>query len=516
MTVALRPARAADLPALVSVLVAAWRGGYRGVVPDEVIDALDPDTVAGWLGAGVDDASFSTVVAVVDGAAAGFVRFGADPDQPDPAAGYVAALYVDPRAGGRGVGSRLLAHALAELQRAGRADVRLWVFEANDRARGLYQRAGFRPDGARTTDPRWRTPQIRLRRAPRNTAVPLAPLPDVQLAAVERFEVTRVHRPLRRPFRTALREVRELAGWRVALTTADGWTASGTTVATPQITGDTDVSIDTALAGPLRDAVTGGGPAAEVLDAVAAAGAGTPSAAAAVDVAVHGLVAAVLGRSVVEVLGGSRPGTAASVVTVAVDSPTAMADAAADLVTEGVPGLKLKLSDASLDVARVLAVRERVTGHPVGLRIDANQAWTPAEALAVLEALHAADVALELVEQPVAAADLNGLASVTAHSPYPVMADESVFTADDIRRIADAGAADLVNLKLLKCGGLHPARAMVAACAEAGLGLLVGCMLEPEDGVAAAAALASVASAGPLAHDLDAPWWLGVPTPRAR
>jgi L-alanine-DL-glutamate epimerase-like enolase superfamily enzyme len=96
------------------------------------------------------------------------------------------------------------------------------------------------------------------------------------------------------------------------------------------------------------------------------------------------------------------------------------------------------------------------------------------------------------------------------------MADESVFTADDVRRIADARAADLVNVKLLKCGGLHPARALVGACADTGLGLLVGCMLEPEEGVAAAAALASVASAGPLAHDLDAPWWLGVATPHRR
>jgi L-alanine-DL-glutamate epimerase-like enolase superfamily enzyme len=338
----------------------------------------------------------------------------------------------------------------------------------------------------------------------------------VELPAVASFEVTRVRRPLRRPFRTALREVRELAGWRVTLTTADGRTASGTTVATPQITGDTDASIETALDGPLRAAVARGGPAEAVLDAIAAAGAATPSAAAAVDIAVHGLVAGVLGRTLGEVLGGSGPGTAVSGVTVAVDSPAAMADAAAELVADGVPSLKLKLADASLDVARVLAVRDRVAGRPVGLRIDANQAWTPAEALTVLDALHAADVALELVEQPVAAADLSGLASVTGRSPYPVMADESVFTADDVRRIADARAADLVNLTLLKCGGLHPARALVGACADAGLGLLVGCMLEPEEGVAAAAALASVASAGPLAHDLDAPWWLGVATPRLR
>jgi L-alanine-DL-glutamate epimerase-like enolase superfamily enzyme len=134
----------------------------------------------------------------------------------------------------------------------------------------------------------------------------------------------------------------------------------------------------------------------------------------------------------------------------------------------------------------------------------------------VLEALHGRGVPLELVEQPVAAHDLSGLAFVRARSPYPVLADESVFTADDVRRVADAEAADMVNLKLLKSGGLHPARDVVAAAAEAGLGLLVGCMLEPEEGVAAAGALASLASDGPLAHDLDAPWWVSGPDATGR
>jgi L-alanine-DL-glutamate epimerase-like enolase superfamily enzyme len=205
-----------------------------------------------------------------------------------------------------------------------------------------------------------------------------------------------------------------------------------------------------------------------------------------------------------------------TVVTVAVDTPEAMADAAAELVAEGVCGVKVKLADASLDVARVLAVHERLAGSRVTVRIDANQAWTPEESVRVLAALHSADVDLELVEQPVAAHDLPGLAFVRTRSPYPVLADESVFTADDLHRVAEAEAADLVTLKLLKCGGLHPARDIVAAAADTGLGLLLGCMLEPEKGVAAAGALASVASAGPLAHDLDAPWWVRSPNAPAR
>jgi L-alanine-DL-glutamate epimerase-like enolase superfamily enzyme/ribosomal protein S18 acetylase RimI-like enzyme len=511
VTVVLRAARGTDAPALVDVFIAAWRAGYRDVVPAEVLGGLDVATVTGWLGPLTGDGATTTVVALVDGEPAGFARYGPDPERPGGEAGYLAALYVDPRAGGRGVGRRLLGHALGELQRSGRPDVRLWVFEANTRARQLYERAGFRPDGARTVDPRWRAAQISYRRPARNVAVPLAPLPDVRLAEID-VAVQRVHRPLRRPFRTALREVRELAGWRVTLTAADGSSATGTTVATPRITGDTDESIAAALAGPLRDAVVAGGPAAAVLDAVAAAGRGVPSAAAAVDMALHGLAAAALDRSLAELLGGSSaPSPPASAITVGVDSPAAMADAAAELAADGVGTVKLKLADAAADVARVLAVRDRLAGTTVALRVDANQAWTPEEAVRVLAALSAAGVRLELVEQPVAAADLVGLAFVTARSPYPVMADESVFTGDDVRRVADRQAADLVNVKLLKSGGLRGARDVVAACAETGLGLLVGCMIEPEEGVAAAAALAAAGSAGPLAHDLDAPWWVAGP-----
>ncbi|MGZ4551862.1 MAG: enolase C-terminal domain-like protein, partial [Blastococcus sp.] len=142
--------------------------------------------------------------------------------------------------------------------------------------------------------------------------------------------------------------------------------------------------------------------------------------------------------------------------------------------------------------------------------VAAAGAGTPSAAAAVDMAVHG--LAASALGVPVAGAHLAGLACVTERSPYPVMADESVFTAADARRVADARAADLVNLKLLKCGGLFPARELVAVCAEAGLGLLVGCMLEPAEGIAVAQALASVASAGPLAHDLDAGWWVAPPS----
>ncbi len=160
----LRSGRGSDGAAMAAVLVAAWRGGYRGIVPDDVIEA---QTVARWepvLTAAVRDSQMQTVVAVnADGEVVGFAGFGSDPDDPDPRAGYLSSLYVDPAVAGAGAGRRLVARALSELADAGRTRVGLWVFRDNARARALYERCGFEADGAELVDQRWRVPQVHYR-----------------------------------------------------------------------------------------------------------------------------------------------------------------------------------------------------------------------------------------------------------------------------------------------------------------------------------------------------------------
>jgi ribosomal protein S18 acetylase RimI-like enzyme len=170
--IAYREAVADDLSAMADIFVAAWRAGYRGVVPDEVIDALDADTVATDLAARLNDPVLKTVLAVdTTGQPVGFVRYGDDVDHPGE--GYLAALYVHPAASGAGVGRGLLYRAIDAMPGV---DVGLWVFEGNDRARALYERAGFRPEGARLTDPRWRTPQARYLRPGRSSAARISRL----------------------------------------------------------------------------------------------------------------------------------------------------------------------------------------------------------------------------------------------------------------------------------------------------------------------------------------------------
>jgi L-alanine-DL-glutamate epimerase-like enolase superfamily enzyme len=183
---------------------------------------------------------------------------------------------------------------------------------------------------------------------------------------------------------------------------------------------------------------------------------------------------------------------------------------AADLVAAGFSTLKVKTGAGADDVAIMAAVRQAV-GPQVTLRADANQGWAPQQAVAIISAWEDAGTGVELVEQPVHADDLEGMAFVTARVATPVLADETVWTRRDLRQVLASHAADLVNIKLAKTGGLSEALALARLAADCGVGVFVGCMSESHVGIAAAAALASaLASSGSVTgpQDLDGGLWL--------
>jgi GntR family transcriptional regulator len=166
-----REAHPLDAPALATVFIEAWRDGYRGVVDDTIIDALDHTETATWLEGLVTDDSAATLVAErADGEVVGFTRFGND--QGDLTIGHLFALYVAPHAGGRGVGRLLLERVIKELDPDARRDITLWVFEANERAQRLYRAAGFRLDGRRRIEAAFGAQEVAMRRpaAPSDTS----------------------------------------------------------------------------------------------------------------------------------------------------------------------------------------------------------------------------------------------------------------------------------------------------------------------------------------------------------
>ena len=139
------------------------------------------------------------------------------------------------------------------------------------------------------------------------------------------------------------------------------------------------------------------------------------------------------------------------------------------------------------------AVR-RAVGDGVCIRIDANQAWRPREAVRILNEMQEKGLAIEFVEQPVKAQDIDGLRYVTEHSDVPVLADESVFSPEDAMRIMQTRSADLINIKLMKCGGLTNALKIASAAEVYGVECMIGCMLEAKISVNAAVELACAKS----------------------
>ena len=321
----------------------------------------------------------------------------------------------------------------------------------------------------------------------------------------------RCHRltaPLHTPFVTALRRTEHLETTVVEVVDGDGICGYGEAPQVWRVTGESLAGAEACLSGPLADVVRGRSLddlhdlGAEILDAVV----GNFGAKAAMDVALHDLAARRVGVSLAELLGAS-PGDqrVPTDVTVSAGEPDELAATATKRTAEGFAVLKLKVgTDAATDVARVRAVREAAPAARI--RVDANQGWTPTEAIAAIRAMEDAGLDVEFVEQPVERYDVRGLAQVTAAVDTPVMADESVFGLRDLAAVIDQRAADLINVKLAKCGGLGVARELLERARAAGLGTIVGSMMEGPIGVGAAAALVAAVGTSHVS-DLDAAWW---------
>lgn len=297
--------------------------------------------------------------------------------------------------------------------------------------------------------------------------------------------------PLRVPFKTALRSVSSVEDVIVEIHTDTGAVGYGEAPPTGVITGDTTGAIIGALQDHIIKTLVGRDvdDFEDLMKALNSCIVHNSSAKAAADMALWDLYGQRWHIPVYKLLGGSRRQIVTD-ITISVNPPEEMARDAVSAVKRGYDTLKVKVGvDPSLDVERLLAIRKAV-GDKIQIRIDANQAWKPKQAVKILNEMQEKDLKIELVEQPVAAADLEGLKYVTERSYVPVLADESVFSPADAMKIMQMGAADLVNIKLMKCGGIYNALKIISAAEVYGVECMIGCMLEAKISVNAAVHLA--------------------------
>ncbi len=339
------------------------------------------------------------------------------------------------------------------------------------------------------------------------------------------IRIGKLHAPLITPFKTAIRTVTSIEDLTIAVDTDTGLFGCGEAAPTAPLTGDTFVSMENAIRSFIAPALLhheiteDPSTLEDALQKLRRAIAGNTSAKAAVDIALYDLYAKILGQPLYKVLSSrqfSAPVSGAESLssaelpsvetdlTISVNPIDEMVRDALTAKKRGFHILKMKVGlDPASDLARIKAIREAV-GPEVHIRVDANQGWTPDGAVRIIRGIEDAGVNIDLVEQPVSADDIEGMKYVTENTDMKILADESVFSPRNAREIIRWHAADYINIKLMKTGGIHEALAICRLAAEAGVACMMGCMLESGISVGAAVHLAAAEKIITMA-DLDGP-----------
>ncbi len=312
--------------------------------------------------------------------------------------------------------------------------------------------------------------------------------------------------PLKTPFKTALRTVDTVEDIVVSIHTDTGNVGYGEAPATAVITGDTHGSIIEVIRRLIGPRLIGMEVADlnAILQLIHGCAERNTSAKAAVEIAIYDLWAQLYGAPLYRMLGGGAPAITTD-LTISVDYIDKMVADSLSAVERGFESLKIKVGkEINVDLERVKAIYAAVEGRAL-LRLDANQGWTAKQAVYAIRTLEDAGVQLELVEQPVKARDIAGLKFVTERVHTPIMADESVFGPSEVIELLRQQAADIINIKLMKTGGISNAIRVADIAALYDVECMIGCMIETSISVAAAVHLAVAKSNIIRKVDLDGP-----------
>lgn len=302
------------------------------------------------------------------------------------------------------------------------------------------------------------------------------------------IKVETIRIPMKKPFRIAFAVQDHSVNVLVKITTDEGLWGIGEAAPFEPVTGESAATVLEALK-LFRNGLIGMDP----LDIEGIHGmmdrllTGNTSAKAAVDIALYDIKGKLMGQPLYKVLGGNVNQIVTD-MTVGIDTPEAMAAEARERVEkDGFTILKIKAGiNPAQDIQALTLIRQAV-GPNIRLRVDANQGYTVSDAVRTLKAFE--QVGVEAVEQCLPSWDLDGMRFVRSKVDLKVMLDESVHSPIDAAKACKIDAADIINIKLMKCGGLYPAEKINAIAEANHVQCMVGCMLETKVAIAAGVSL---------------------------
>lgn len=326
---------------------------------------------------------------------------------------------------------------------------------------------------------------------------------------IERIETFRAAVPLIKPFKTALRTVTSAESIIVKMTCENGIVGWGEAPPTVVITGDSLLSIESAIHQVIKPFIINKNLLnyEYIFQGLKTILVGNSSAKAAVDMALYDCLSQYCRLPLYQFLGGHKNQLETD-FTVSVNGPEEMGDDAVFYIQQGFKVLKVKVGkdDIFTDIERIKEIRRRV-GREIKIRLDANQGWKPKDAIKAIRKMEDDGLDIELVEQPVKADDIEGLKQVTDSVDTLIMADESVFTPKQAFEVLKTRSADLINIKLMKAGGIYQAQIINQLAETCGVECMVGSMIETRLGITAAAHFAA-SKQNITRFDFDAPLML--------
>jgi len=313
-----------------------------------------------------------------------------------------------------------------------------------------------------------------------------------------------LHAPLKNPFITSLRRVDALEDLVVIIECDDGSVGYGEGAPTPVITGETIGSMKAAIE-LISPFLTG----CEIedfdtlLSHVHTHIVKNTTAKAALEIALYDLRAKSLSQPLYQMLGGTKK-IFETDITISMQEIDKMIADCHRAVALGYRTLKIKIGDdPKKDIERIIAIDDALEGS-IKLRLDANQGWSAKQSVLLLQGIEKKGILAECIEQPVAADDIAGLQYIKARVETPLLADESIFSLNDARRLLELEAIDYINIKLAKTAGISQALALADLSAEYGVKCMIGCMLEGPVSVTAGVHVASAKADIITMLDLDA------------